>query len=183
MQNKLLDEIPFSQVNGYLNQVLLKESNENKLNICRLEKLIEDIDPTLAVPDDYAIRPDADIPRLIIIYRPKDKDNKSGNYTLEIPHYNGNTTPVVPEYQKGNYWARIILKDNSQMVVNAVNEGKAKFVLAQNLKYVEPKMKTDNYKYGRHPKNLYKTLHVKPYRADYYENGKTQTIATWRYYF
>ena len=181
--DKIIKNVPVSQVTAYLTQVLLEEHKTNKERICLLQDSIKNIDPELITLEDYALRPDAGIPRLAIIFRPENKEIKSGNYVINIPHYGGKEAPIIPSYKKGNSWARIILKDNSQMVINADSKSVAKFVLQKLLGYVNPAMKTDNWKYGEHPKKPYKVFRVVPYRADYYEKGKLQQLPTWRHYF
>ena len=76
-------------------------------------------------PDGWQIKKGQNIPQLAIIYRDTDKKSNSGNYTTYIPHFNETKNINIPSYNKGDYWARWILKDNSQIVINAKTENEA----------------------------------------------------------
>jgi hypothetical protein len=137
-------------------------------------------------PEGWLIKRGQDIPQLAIIFRDRDKKSISGNYTLYIPHYNGNRTPIIPTYQKGDHWARWIFKDNSQLLVNGNTESEAIRIIEKLEKFVEPKYQTDKIsglKVGKYTKGTIKNIKVMPIRADFYSKGKTSNIADWRHYF
>ena len=142
-------------------------------------------DFSATMPDGWQIIKGQDIPQLAIIFRPTDKNNKSGNYTLHIPHYNGDRTPNFPIYTKGTHWARWILKDNSRLVVNASTKAEALRVIKKLEKYVDRKFQTNESLWlttGEVAKDIYKKLKVAPLRADYYPEGKNNNLPKWRVY-
>lgn len=143
-------------------------------------------DVIASYPEGWLIKRGQDIPQLAIIFRDQDKKSISGNYTLYIPHYNGDRTPKIGSYQKGNHWARWILKDNSQLLVNGNTQAEALRIIEKLEKLVSPKFKTDKIsglKIGEYSKGTIKNIKVAPIRADYYAQGKTNNFADWRYYF
>lgn len=151
------------------------------------------LDPVTTYPSDWAIKKGQDIPQLAIVYReiPKvvaggKKPARTGNYTTYIPHYNGNKTPKIMPYEKGDYWARWVLKDNSQILVYAETEEKALLVIKQLEKYVEIKYQTPEKPWlttGKLTKGTHKKVKVQPLRADFYPDGKENGFPKWRYYF
>jgi hypothetical protein len=137
-------------------------------------------------PEGWLIKKGQNLTQLAIIYRDTDKKTRSGNYTLYIPHYDGSKTPNIPAYSKGDYWARWILKDNSQLLVNGKTEAEALRVIRKLENYVDRKFKTkeiEGLKIGRYTKGTIKQIKVTPLRADYYPEGKENAIPKWRHYF
>ena len=135
--------------------------------------------------DGYQIKKGQDIPQLVIIFRDVDPKAISGNYQLVIPHYDGDRTPRIPSYQKGNHWARWILKDNSQIIVNAKTEAEALKTIKKLEKLVDRKYRTDETPWlttGLVSKKTYKEVKVRPHRADYYPEGKASGYPKWRSY-
>ena len=149
-------------------------------NSIKLEYLQVD---SYTIPEGWELKAGQNIPQLAIVYRPTNKKNRSGNYVTHIPHYKGNKSPKFTDYTKGNYWGRLVLKDNSQIRVNASTEAQAKLIINQLKKYVDPKFRTDNLKFGSYGRKIYKEIAVKPVRADYYEHGKEQSYPTWQKFF
>jgi hypothetical protein len=135
------------------------------------------------LPDRWSIKPINDIPELVIIFRDTSKKSRTGNYTLHIPHYNGNKNPIVTSYDKGNYHGSLILKDNSRLEVNAKSDFEAKKVLNQLKKYVEPKYLNDEFHIVPRKGKKLKEFTAKPIRADYYPTGYGDTVPKWRHYF
>lgn len=136
-------------------------------------------------PEGWEMKKGQNIPQLAIIFRDTDKKAISGNYTLHIPHYNGAKTPKLPSYTKGDYWARWILKDNSQIIVNASTEAEALRVISILERQVEAKFRTDKViwlKVGHHTVGAIKKIKVAPIRADYYPNGKENSYPKWKHY-
>jgi hypothetical protein len=143
---------------------------------------ISDLKPIAAFPEHWNLRVSKEIPQLVCIYKNSSKTSDSGNYALHIPHYNGNKSPNLPSYTRGNYWARLILKDNSRIIVYANSETEAKRVVNRLSDYVQNKYLTDNLAQGKLSKKLFEENKTNPVRADYYEKGKNQYL-TWRKYF
>jgi hypothetical protein len=144
-----------------------------------------DRDNVISIPEGWEMKKGQNIPQLAIIFRDTSKNSISGNYTLHIPHYNGDKTPKLPTYNKGDYWARWILKDNSQMLVNGNTQAEAIRVIEIMERQVDPKYRTDKtlwLKIGQYTKGAIKKIKVAPTRADYYPKGKENSYPTWRYY-
>ena len=140
---------------------------------------------TTAYPDGWQIRKGQNIPQLAIVYRDKNKRSRSGNYTIHIPHFNGTRNIKIPNYQKGDYMARWILKDNSHIVVNARNEVEAKKVINRLEFYVKPKFRTPEKPWltiNELAKGTIKKIDVRPVYAEYYPEGKENQLPKWREY-
>jgi hypothetical protein len=142
-----------------------------------------DLTAVASIPEDWQLKVEAQRPQLVVVFRPTSKKEKSGYYSFVIPHYNGDKTPSIKSFTKGNYWARIILKDNSKIVINANTENNAVEMAKSFLKYVEAKYKTNNIRTGEYLDNPFKVLSLKPWRADYYPNGKKNNYPKWQHYF
>ena len=141
---------------------------------------------TVSLPLQYNTRVLPNIPQLAVIFRPTSKSNKSGNYTLHIPHYNGNKSPKISTHTKGNYWAKYTCKDGAPIMVYCSSKAGAVQLAREMNKYVESKYRSDELEpatgYMAHKPN--KIVKVKPVRADYYKQGKKNHITpTWRYYY
>ncbi len=178
----------FANGRAVLKTALLIRDNDSAIETLNKQIYFNNIYQELVTsyPDGWQIRKGQDIPQLAIIFRPVDKDNKSGNYTLHIPHYNGSKNPKVDSYYKGDYWARWILKDNSQIVVNAKTKAEALKTIKKLEKQVISKFQTPELPWlttGKVTKGTYKEIQVKPIRADYYPKGKAESIPLWRHYF
>ena len=89
------------------------------------EALCEPCDAIATIPEGWQLKKEQLTPQLAIIFRPEDSQVRSGNYPLYIPHYNGNPKPKITGYKKGDYWARWILSDNSQIHVNASSKAES----------------------------------------------------------
>lgn len=143
-------------------------------------------DNLASYPEGWLIKKGQNIAQLAIIYRDLDKTSVSGNYTIHIPHYNGNKSPNIPNYVKGDYWARWILKDNSQILINGKTEAEAIRVISKLESYVDNKFRSkeiEGLKIGRYTRNRIKQIKVAPLRADYYPEGKENFMPKWRHYF
>ncbi len=138
-----------------------------------------------AYPDSWQIKKGIDIPQLAIIYRDKDKRNRSGNYTIYIPHFNGTKNIKIPSYKKGDVMARWILKDNTRLVIYARTEVEAKRVIKVLERYVESKFRTQEtpwLTFTHLSKGTIKKIEVRPIYANYYPEGKENSLAKWRAY-
>lgn len=142
-------------------------------------------DLVVAIPEEYQVKAETNRPQLVIIYRPSDKKLKYQHYPLTIPHYSGSKTPKFRSYNKGNHWARIILKDNSYIVVNGRTELEAINVVKNFLRTVDKKYRVDSnqIKTGRYISKRFKELKMLPFRADFFAQGKRQGQPNWRHYF
>ena len=131
------------------------------------------------LPTGWAIKPGDFLPQLVIIYRIKGK-TRTGNYELVIPHYKGSRYPSLPDYKKGSHRVALILKDASQMIVNAATESEGRRVIAQCSKYIDSRFLTNDI---RHTENQrVKTDDMILTRADFYPNGQKNSQPLWRFY-
>lgn len=132
------------------------------------------------LPVSWAIKPGAFLPQLKIIYRIPN-NSKIGNYDITIPHYNGTKTPRIPPYKKGPHRVALILKDGSQIIINAATENEGRRTINLLSKYVDKKWVTQDV---RHTENQrVKTDNLVPIRADYFPNGQENSKPFWRHYF
>lgn len=145
-------------------------------NSIQLEYLDIEI-PASAV--SWNVRPGNNIPQLAIIYRSVEKNNKSGNYVTHIPHFNGNKNPKFANHTKGNFWAKLILKDGSNVVTHGKTESQAESNLKELARYIDTKYKSNNIKQGQYKHKINKEIKVKPIRGDFYKLGKEQGYPTW----
>ncbi len=143
---------------------------------------LKGVEAVATVPEDYDIRVESKRPQLVIIYRATSKTNKSGNYSLVIPHYSGDRTPKIKPYTKGNHWAILVLKDNSKLVINGQSETESLNYLRDLKKFIDKKYLTNKIKTGVYPNKPFKELTVKPIRADFYPKGKEEMFPLWRHY-
>lgn len=148
-------------------------------------KKLEGISAVASVPEVWNYKPGIDRPQLAIIFRPKRKTDGQGYYPIYIPHYDGDKTPRIKAYTKGNYWAKAICKDNSQLIINGKTEAIALARLKDLIKLVAVKYRpdTEQIKQGKYSGKIYKEIDMIPYRADFYKKGKTQNYPDWQYYF
>lgn len=133
-------------------------------------------------PMGWVLKPGDDIPQLAIIYRVQEKP-RSGNYTIYIPHYNGNKSPNIPSFSKGSFGVILELKDNSKITVYAKSHDYGKnYISKYLLPLVNSNFKTNNYKFVTRKNIAVGTM--QPLRADFYPAGKAGGISPlWRHYF
>ena len=171
-----------------INTALLIRDNDSALEVVNKQLYFSnylDRELLASYPDGWQIKKGQNIPQLAIIYRDTSPQSNSGNYTTYIPHFNGNKNINIPSYNKGDYWARWILKDNSQIVINARTENEALKVIKRLEKYVEKKYQTPEKPWlttGKTANGTYKKIKVTPIRADYYPEGKENNNPKWRKY-
>jgi hypothetical protein len=121
--------------------------------------------------------------QLAIAFRPEKRRRfKFGKYDrnlqLHIPHYNGDQAPKIPSYVVGQHSAKIILTDQSSILVHADSESEAERVARALLGYVRPDYIPKNVVIHL-SKRTGKALSlegqkVRPFRADFYPPA-TQT--------
>ena len=138
-----------------------------------------------AYPEDYQLRAEVDRPQLLIIFKPTRKDISNQQYVTTIPHYSGDRTPNIQPYYKGNHWARIKLKDNSHIRVNARTKSEATSTIRKYIQLVDIKYKPseDTLTTGEYASNPFIEARLVPYRADYYSRGKKGAYPDWQYNF
>jgi hypothetical protein len=131
------------------------------------------------MPEWWPLRVGADRPQLVIVFRPP---GAFTSYQLSIPHYNGDRTPDVPSYHKGRIRGEMVLKDGSQIAVNARTEGEAERMVRALLRYVPSRFKGSNpIKIVKDPRSL-NEVKVRPIYADFYPKGQLGG-RQWRHYF
>lgn len=144
---------------------------------------LKGMDAVATVPENYDIKAQSKRPQLVVIFRPTSNTIKSGNYPIVIPHYSGNKTPSIKPYDKGNYWARLVLKDNSHLIINGKTETESLNYLKSLKKFIDKKYLTDDITTGIYHGKPFKEIKLKPTRADFYPKGKEEMFPLWRHYF
>jgi len=140
-------------------------------------------DAVATQPERWVIKPGADVPHLIVVFRPTEKTrNRTGNYSLSIPHYNGHRNPKIPFYRKGQWCGTLTLKDNTKLIVNAYSKSEAERVIKVLSRYVEHKYLTTDLEVIPRSGPLLSKIRVKPIRADFYPDGRLDTRPKWRDY-
>ena len=141
-------------------------------------------DSFITYPEDYQVRKEIGRPQLVVIFVPTKEGLTNKQYPITIPHYKGDKKPKIKQYYKGKNWARLILKDNSHLRINARSKAEAISMIKHLLNYVEPKYRTDTKEIitGHYETDRFKVLKMRPYRADYYPQGKQTKYSTWQYY-
>lgn len=143
------------------------------------------LQPMAVYPEDYQVRPEVSRPQLIVIFKPIKKSISNDQYSISIPHYNGNRTPNIKGYTKGNFWARAVLKDNSHIIVNARSRTESITLIKKLLRLTNPKLRTslDAIKIGEYVHRPFKVIRVSPVRADYFPKGKLSPYPKWQHFF
>lgn len=174
---------------------------------------IGDSDAGQLSPEKWDVKVGRDRPQLVVSFAQKLPNGKLGRtrWEMQIPHYKYGQQdqktlkkPDIPTYNRGPFWGRLILKDNSRLVVNAESIEEAKRVLKLLKKEVDPKQldrmidpnwEPDPKKPNAKPKLIdrepvfgeridiaYKK-NVVPVRAEYYSKGQLQVKPDWIYRF
>jgi hypothetical protein len=96
------------------NELLIKPTDSAPIITLKLTYFREyistlEVDAIATLPDRWSIKRPNLIPELVIIFRNTTQKSRSGNYSLHIPHYNGNRNPIIFSYEKGN-WIGLKLK-------------------------------------------------------------------------
>jgi len=135
------------------------------------------------LPEHHQIRTGSNIPQASILWRGLKAD---GSFTNDfrastIPHYNKDKKPVLQNHTKGSHYARIILKDNSRIVVYAESQSTAERVAREQLKYVDASFIPSPIKVSlgeRKGEELAK-ITVKAVRVSYFSKGLKDTQPDW----
>lgn len=123
-----------------------------------------------------------DVPQLVIVYRVKN-NNKSGNYSITLPHYLGSKNITPPSYTKGNQPVVFNFKDRTKIVVNGSNEQEAKRVIKTLLKYCDKRFIQDKDNFVIPSQTKIKLQEMRAIRADFFKTGQKDLQPTWRIYF
>lgn len=135
--------------------------------------------PLATIPEWWPKRVGADIPQLVVVFRPP---GKKSSYQISIPHYNGDRNPKIPSYKKGSYRGELVLSDNSKLVVNAHNAAEAERVIRVLRRYIVPKYASGKIPIIQKVKGVsFKEDRVAPVLADYHPYGQKENIpGLWR---
>ena len=115
--------------------------------------------------------------QLAIAFRPTVRRKLSfgkydGNSEIHIPHYNGDRNPKIPSFKIGQFSAKVILIDQSTIIVHGETEDAAIKMVNALLQYVLPHMIPKEPVITvtkRRGKALKLTgREIKPFRGDYY---------------
>jgi hypothetical protein len=139
------------------------------------------INSAATVPMYWATKIDRSLrQQLAIAYRPTERRRfKFGKYDrntqLHIPHYVGGQRPKIPSYTVGQHSAKLILTDQSSILVHASSPDEAVEVVKALAAYVDPKFLPKAITIStttRRGKALSLSgQKVRPFRADYYPPG------------
>ena len=128
------------------------------------------------VPESWELRPEAQRPQLIIVFKEKLANGTIGTspYPLTIPH------PIpdkpkscpIPDYQKGQWEGILVLKDNSKVIVNAISLEEADRILTVIKGIIYPAYLKGSYqKVGQRKGQALKTINVIGKNAFYFSQG------------
>ncbi len=94
------------------------------------------------VPDNFQGKLHQFPPQLVVGLGEVIKDDVTrAKWTFAIPHYRykkPSPKPKIPKLHKGNYWARLILIDNSRIYINAISEQEGSSFMEQIVDLVDP---------------------------------------------
>ncbi|MEM9220607.1 MAG: hypothetical protein AAGD25_40590 [Cyanobacteria bacterium P01_F01_bin.150] len=98
---------------------------------CEVSKKNNVFKPVATWPEWWATRPGGQVPQCITVYAPKDKDGHwlPGRFPIAVPY--ANQPSPVKSFWKGNYQGRLILNDNSDLIVHCASEGEARALVMQ----------------------------------------------------
>lgn len=154
----------------------------------KIQKMIEDAVEkiALATPESWLIRPEHHRPQMIIQFGEMlaNKKVSSPKYPLTIPHPRPNkpNKSAIPAYKKGNWEIIFVLKDNSKIVIHALNEIEGMKVLNAAKALVLPDYVKDGYlsKSGKVITNTpLSEIAVTPRMAKYFPDGRKSQKPEW----
>lgn len=97
---------------------------------------------SVVVPDNWQAKLHQFPPQLVVELREVSGSQLgAGRWSFTIPHYrytNPDYSPVIPRLDKGDYWARFILTDNSRVYVNAKTEAIGKQFITDIIPLIDP---------------------------------------------
>ena len=123
-QAKLRKDKPKSRIPGLLNQLKIKDTDTAQLVQNKVLSFWftfgfgkSQAEAIASLPINYNLPSTKNnIPQLAIVFRAENK-NRRGNYTIHIPHYNGNKSPNIESYLKGQFGSSVQLKDKSRITI------------------------------------------------------------------
>jgi hypothetical protein len=152
--------------------------------IARVEAQKCEQNSVAAIPEWWAMRVGADRPQLVILLAEDLGGGKFGRsrYPVSIPHYKGSqgTKPSIPRYQKGQYEAKLTLKDNSKLVVNAISETEGIRIIEALKIYIKPEYLQGASLNITHRKgDPLKQIYVVARTAKFFATGQKDTNPDW----
>lgn len=138
-----------------------------------------------SIPDWWPARVGADRPQAVVQLRSVNEDGSFGSsyWSYHIPHYNKPSTekPVLPEFRKGNEFAILTLKDNSQIYINASSDKEAEGVIESLIPYIDPSYLSEPLRIhtGTRKGEGLSTAKVKPIRILFYSTGQKNLQPDW----
>jgi hypothetical protein len=153
----------------------------------------------IVFPENYQIRLGSDIPQAVLLWREVKSDDGAAANTDEngkilwgtkrsvtnIPHCTltkESDFPTLSPHKKGQYYARLTLKDNSNSWIYAETAEKASEMMAEIVELIDPEKVGDTplITVGeRRGKKLDDYL-AYPYKIEYYAKGQQQGVWDWR---
>ncbi|MDX2096933.1 MAG: hypothetical protein SFW36_04085, partial [Leptolyngbyaceae cyanobacterium bins.59] len=169
--------VPASLQDAVLN--LFEEMAKIRRELCEL-----DIQPSVAIPEHWQVRVGADRPQLVVVFAEDLGGGKVGNvrYATSIPHYRYGPRfkPDFGGYEHGSVWARLILKDNSRIVINGKTKEEAIRQVQILRQFVKPEFDNPNAKpaTGTYDEPM-KECRVVAIYARYFGKGQKQGQPDW----
>jgi hypothetical protein len=167
-------------------------SLQTKALIQMNRKILEEIcgfdfpEPIALVPEEWEVRLGAEIPQLVVSWGEitirSDGVEVIGpsKWPITIPHYRHNDFPELPRYTKGNTWGRVILRDNSRLVVNAKNEAEVDFIMGYLIPLVDPAMLVSiPPRIDKGPRYDIEERPVAPTLCKFFSTGRRNTHPDW----
>ena len=137
----------------------------------------KDCDCIATVPEWWQLRPEAQRPQGILLFRELRDDGTIGNdrYSITIPHCTLTTPPSNPplvEYKKGDFEGILTLKDNSKLIVNCETAIECNRVIDKLSQVIDNDyLEGSSRKIGKRSGLPFKQIKVVASGAHYYPNG------------
>jgi hypothetical protein len=106
-------------------------------------------DAIILMPDNWQAKMHQFPPQLVVgLGEVVGTETTRAKWTFAIPHYkyDRNHDLKLPRLQKGNWWARFVLKDNSRVYINAESENEGRNFILDIIPLINP-----NYLPGEQP--------------------------------
>ena len=138
------------------------------------------------MPEWWQIRPEAQRPQLILQFCAKvDGKFTSPKYVITLPHPKSNQKPLSPlisDWEKGNFEGELKLKDGSKVIVNCVNQKEAERVIKILSGFISDSMLVGaTQKYSERRGKAITKQKVYARIATYFENGvKDVSAPKWK---
>jgi hypothetical protein len=146
------------------------------------------VDAIASVPDWWQVRIEGNRPQLVVHFSEKDLSGNlsSAKYVITIPHPPANKPIYSPigSYTKGNVEGILTLKDNSKLIVNALNAAEAERVIDEAIRIIDPAMLVSSFsKIGTRRGQPIKEITVYPCYARFFSTGYRNQKPDWTIYF